>query len=117
LEKIKKREKNPKFINLFIYNLLENNDEYKDEILANWQHNIYKIMAKILLDIIKIIKKICNSSKLSTSQAKTKKSPKSENSPKTKSENSPKTKKSTRSETTPVKKTARQLAMEANKKK
>lgn len=109
LEKIKKREKNPKFINIFLYNLLENNDEYKDGIQANWQHNIYKIMAKILLDIIKIIKKICNSSKLSTSPAKTKKSPKSEK--------SPKTQKTTKTETTPVKKTARQLAMEANKKK
>lgn len=98
LEKIKKREKNPKFINFFIYNLLENNDEYKDDILANWQHNIYKIMAKILLDIIKIIKKICNDPKLSTSPVVKKK------------EKSPK------SETSPVKKTTRQLAMEAKKK-
>lgn len=119
LEKIKKREKNPKFINVFLYNLLENNDEDKDEIQLNWQHNIYKIMAKILLDIIKIIIKICNdSSSIKSPVKKSEKSPKTEKSYKTKKSPeagmSPKTEKSPKTDKTPVKKTTRQLAMEAN---
>lgn len=76
-------------------------------------------MAKILLDIIKIIIKICNdSSSIKSPVKKSEKSPKTEKSYKTKKSPeagmSPKTEKSPKTDKTPVKKTTRQLAMEAN---